>query len=166
MGINDKVFNTTKINGFGINEGVVLMCMCVIVIVVVILAANFTYMLDDVTLSVMEGNTGFDFWWGTHVLLFAIFGFLFPRQPIRFFILGGTWELFELMFNYIPIFDKQTDGNIRGNPDKSSLFYPKKIDLLGNTLGYFIGWGVAEIVDNTEFGQKYIKREPSTYFAF
>lgn len=155
-----KIFNVTSIGRVRLNDGVILAIVIIVIYAAVIIGIEYESVLGVNTQNAVYGNQGFDLWWGSHVLLFAILGFLYPRQPLRHIVLGGTWELLEQISSYVPYFSNENRYN--GKP----VIYAKKWDMLGNFIGYLLGWGIAELVDKTEVGKKYIKREPAKYFAF
>jgi hypothetical protein len=125
-----------------------------------ILALNVT--MPTALYDGIYGDDGFDYWWITHLLLYTVLGFLYPRQPIRFFTIGAAWELFEYGAGCIPIFHE------KGNPDEKpkKILYSKWNDLWGNMVGYCFGWGLAELTKNTQWSQNNIIRHKASVFAF
>lgn len=96
-----------------------------------------------------------DWWSVSHFLFFGLFGFLFPDNAGKFFLIGAGWELIEDYFSNLEkdkLFMECLNKNqvidigitdvrkISCNRDEMPTYwYGKWDDIVVNTLGYFLG---------------------------
>jgi hypothetical protein len=95
-----------------------------------------------------------DWWSVSHFLLFAMFGVLEPGHHIRFFLIGGAFEVFEDILSadgttqLVDCTDplNKNDaiiGNVFCNGLQTDYWYGKWDDVFVNQLGYMVGSALA-----------------------
>lgn len=97
------------------------------------------------------GDSEFDLWSLSHVLLYVYFGYFFPEFFLEFLIIGSLWELYESTFcskaflkffncnNTDPVEKKNLLCKLIGNINNCGYWYGKLEDIPCNMLGFVIG---------------------------
>ncbi len=88
-----------------------------------------------------------DGWSVSHLLFFALLGYLYPGHHLQFLIVGGLWEVVEsaLGQNRLEVSGKRVqligdqaeDGSPTGKKD--AYWYGKESDIVMDALGYALG---------------------------
>lgn len=135
----------------------IIIILCIVSVIFIIIG----HVYHEEVQSVLKTKIGtvpectINFWSVLHFLLFAVFGFIMPHHALKFFILGGVFELIE---DYLaPNSDKQyADCTISTNPDGTKKFwcngieddywYSNPSDWWVNLVGYAVGEASREIV--------------------
>lgn len=98
------------------------------------------------------GTSRFDVWSLSHLILYMIFGYMFPDFFVEFLIIGAGWELFETIpcsniFWKLMNCPRESCTSCRLNPlcstmkriDNCDYWYGKWSDIAVNMLGFVIG---------------------------
>jgi len=109
--------------------------------------------LDKMRIPLLKiGDTEFDIWSLSHVLLYVYFGYYFPEFFVEFLIIGTMWEIFESTFcskQFMQVFNCSTIDKSKSSSnivcqminkvDNCGYWYGKLEDIPLNMLGFVIG---------------------------
>ena len=93
-----------------------------------------------------------DGWSVSHVLFFALLGWLYPGRPLQFLLLGAGWEVVETALgqNRLEVSGRRVqligDQDASGRPtgEADAYWYGKESDIIMDMLGYCLGSAAAQ----------------------
>lgn len=95
-----------------------------------------------------------DMWFFSHVLLYAILGWLFPDEWVLLIGIGVAWEVLEWVVHRLSnSLSASTPGYrfIQCKNSQEPLLYEKWTDLIANLIGLLIGAGAAWVWSGQEY---------------
>jgi hypothetical protein len=75
-----------------------------------------------------------DGWAISHVLFYALLGYLYPDRWMYLFVTGVLWEIIESRFEDKPFYLSSCKGR-----EKEKWWYGRYEDIISNTIGMMIG---------------------------
>jgi len=126
-------------NDYAKITAICLTCVLVIVVYGTFRCKNSSF-VDPLTFSFAPPplDKYLDGWGISHLLFFALLGYLFPKQLLFSFFLGVIWELVEYSMKDHPFYLTKCNYNMKTH-EGEGWWYGRWQDIVMNTAGLWIG---------------------------